>query len=430
MLWPIFEIGINFYQAFLLVYFVKKRFVQDKRLLWIDSSVLLLIGTGLTLFQYIDTVIPDTILFAIPFFYALFTTKDKWYTCLLWSLVLTTVFLGTVVVVGNSFAAFTSLTWDELLEQTQTRIAFVLATNVALTVAISIVANIGNTSYIVSRKATITFLVLLILEFSTNEMLYVLQVNYHDEQPLYVYASICILVTAILTIGLYEMMNIAAYRQTQTDLALQTAQLVQAHQGELRSIYENMLSMQHDLRHRITAAEQMLEQQSVTNHDQVVSLLHNTDILDEYITGCISMDAILTAKSSLMKKNGIVFEYSPYPLKNLPIDENDFCILMSNIIDNAIEGVMRLPVNNVSRKITLGISQASDMLSIVCKNDVDISTINKEGDEFISSKDHSEIHGFGTRSIKTIVHQAGGWVDFQIKETLFIVSILLPIGEK
>ena len=121
------------------------------------------------------------------------------------------------------------------------------------------------------------------------------------------------------------------------------------------------------------------------------------------------------------------YSFSPYPIQELPIAEEQFCILMSNLLDNAIEGVMRLPAGASSREIQLSFSRSWNMFSISCKNDIDVSTINQKNGQFISSKPHGEIHGFGTQSIRTIVEEADGWVFFNVQQQMFDVEIMLPM---
>ena len=60
------------------------------------------------------------------------------------------------------------------------------------------------------------------------------------------------------------------------------------------------------------------------------------------------------------------------------MEEADFCVLLSNLLDNAIEGVMRLHAAAQSRAIRLTISRTWDMISIVYQNDVNPATIKRQ----------------------------------------------------
>ena len=302
-----------------------------------------------------------------------------------------------------------------------------ISDNILLTVLVFIIGGIGRVNHAISKRAIFCFLALIAIQLSVNELLYVMQAEQNGQHSLLTYSSIGMLISVIFTVLLFEIMSSLAAQKRQSELALQTVQLLHSHQDELRSVYSNMLATQHDLRHRITIAEQILSSQGEHAQQEAIALLKDTNVLNEFITGNISMDAILTAKSAIMKQAGIAFSFSPYPLQELPIAEQQFCILMSNLLDNAIEGVMRLPAGASSREIQLSFSRSWNMFSISCKNDIDVSTINQKNGQFISSKPHGEIHGFGTQSIRRIVEEADGWIFFNVQQQMFDVEIMLPM---
>ncbi len=431
MIWTAFEVIVNFYQATLLIFFIRKRLIAKNELHWWMSLVAVaMIGIGLTAYLFINIPVTDSVLFIIPFVYAVLTSKEKWYYCLFWTVVLAMLFLGTVIVCNETFLSILNIDWDGLMDQTTNRLIAIIGTNIALTIVISIAANIGNKQYVISWKGMVGYLVVLLLEFTANEFIFMIQITCKEKQPLFLYASLCIFAIAILTIVLFEMMERSANQQRQMELKLQTTQLLQTHQEEIRSIYTNMLAIQHDLRHRIATVEQILTTVPVES-TAATELIKNSDsLINHFITGNELVDAILAAKTAIMADHDIRFDYVPYPLHHLPIQETDFCVLLSNLLDNAIEGVLRLPESAPSRAIKMVFAKSWSMFSINCENDADPETIHRRGDRFISSKKHAEIHGFGIQSMMTTVTAAGGWIDFSIRDRKFIVSIMLPMEDE
>ena len=116
-------------------------------------------------------------------------------------------------------------------------------------------------------------------------------------------------------------------------------------------------------------------------------------------------------------------------MNKLPLPERQFIVMISNILDNAIEGVMRLPAGSASKEIKLLLSRNWDIFSIVCENNMDPQTIICNGNTFVSSKKDPAVHGYGTRNIRKIVEDAGGLVDYVIEGQTFTVKILLPMEE-
>ena len=231
----------------------------------------------------------------------------------------------------------------------------------------------------------------------------------------------------ILTMVLYERLTETTRKQRQSELEAQTARLVTEHQEELKGIYKNMLAEQHDLRHRVAAAEEMLSSATINDEDRrhVLELLKKSGHPKPFITGNVAVDAILKAKSTVMENAGITFEFVEYSLTSLPISEQNFCMLLGNLLDNAIEGVMRLPASSSSRGIRLAFSKVWSMLFITCTNDVDETKLKRCGEDFLTTKEHPELHGFGTKSMKKIVEESGGTIEFEVGQGKFTVHIML-----
>lgn len=185
------------------------------------------------------------------------------------------------------------------------------------------------------------------------------------------------------------------------------------------------------MRHRINAAESLLKQSSNVPEESIHELLDvSSEIQNQFITGNAMVDAILTAKKVVMDESGISFRYQPYPLQKLPIREADFCVLISNILDNAIEAIGRMGRKaDQKTEIHLSLARSWDMFYIRCENPMDPNTIHIRDSRYISSKENARIHGFGTQYIKHVAENAGGQCHFMPSKDHFTVLIVLPDQE-
>ena len=430
MNWYIFESVINLYQGFLLIFFMRKVVHYAKPRLWADILCMVLAGILLSIHQFTGSAIPDTFIFLIPLVHALVFSREKWYICVLWTLVLGIVAIGTTELFGNIVSAAWDISWDALLENTMKRLVFVIGTNISMTIVVMLIGSVRHTRGASAVGTVMVFLAALLVELFINEGIYYLQTQKPEGQETYVWISACTLVSVGLIILLYETMNSMAEKQRQSELALQGSELSQAYQDELRLTYQRMLADQHDLRHRLDLIEHMMEGMNDQDHQQIMEIVRGAALPDLMVTGSTAVDAILTAKSSAMGQAGIQFLYSGIPLQVLPIGEAEFCILLSNLLDNAIEGVMRLPAGSPSRTIRLTLSKTWDMLSMVCQNDMNPATLRQRGEHWVSSKPNPAMHGFGTQSIRRIVEAAEGFVEFRAEKDQFVVRILIPEKEK
>lgn len=113
--------------------------------------------------------------------------------------------------------------------------------------------------------------------------------------------------------------------------------------------------------------------------------------------------------------------------KSLPISEVDFCTILGNLLDNAIEGNDRIVNKSIEKWINLSFSRVWDMFTIRCENPVNPTSIKRHQSKFVTSKRKSpEIHGFGIPNIISIAEKADGFCSFDIENNQFVATVTLP----
>ena len=420
------DLLLSCYQGILLIYLLRKQFSQVSHSFLYEFFSVLAIVIYFSIIQYFHISIPDNLVLFIPLIYIKLTSDESWISCVLWTVLDGLLFIGTLTLVSGLFNIQIGLNGSVLSASKETIMFYSISSNAILTVVSNVAARFGKAENIISRKETSLFILMLVLCLVVNECFFSARLL-ENEHNILLIGSACSFAVMILIMVLYERLTETTRKQRMAELEAQTTQIVAQHQDELKSIYKNMLAEQHDLYHRVTAVEELLSSSKIAEIDrrQVLSMLKKTDQPDLIITGNIAVDAILKAKSTIMKNAGITFEFVEYPLNPLPISERSFCMLLGNLLDNAIEGVMRLPASNPTRTIYLSFSKVWEMLFISCTNDADEKKIKRCGSEFVSTKEHPELHGFGTKSMKKIVSDAGGKIDFNIEHGKFSVEIML-----
>ena len=94
MILTLFDIIINFYQGFLIIYYMRHIFDSDNNSLLTDTIFVFLIGTFFSLYLFLPINIPDTVVFIIPLIYASLTKRGTWATRLFWITLLGVVWTG------------------------------------------------------------------------------------------------------------------------------------------------------------------------------------------------------------------------------------------------------------------------------------------------------------------------------------------------
>ncbi len=426
MLMIAFDLIMSIFQVCLLIYTLKRQLIQHPHSFLWECGCVLLSVLYLACIQYLHFDVPDTLMFLILLAYTWFTADERFLVCILWVAIDAFLTMGTLALVSSFFDVQIGINGDIAATQEEAIIIYGFAGNASITVVLSIAARINRKKAQIPWQDTVLFFLMLVICFFISESFFFARVA-ADGQRFLLTGSACTFAVMILIIILYEHMMASARKVKQAEMSAQTAQLITEHQDELKSIYERMLAQQHDLQHRIAAAEEILSKGALKEDQKNEALLLLKQPAEHlaFLTGSIAVDAVLTAKATIMDKEGIVFDFAEYPLNPLPVSEQKLCTLLGNLLDNAIEGVMALPADAPSRRICLAFSKRWNMLFITCVNDADISRIKRRGEEFLSTKVHPELHGFGIDNMRRIVDEEEGTIEFEVKNGQFTVQIML-----
>ena len=136
-----------------------------------------------------------------------------------------------------------------------------------------------------------------------------------------------------------------------------------------------------------------------------------------------TVDASINIKRTQCPKCGIEFSLDSSMIAEEHISNIDFCALVMNLLDNAIEAVMRIG-DGGKRKIELKISVWEEKLLIKVSNTYDPNNVIQTDKLFETSKSDKNNHGYGLMIIKRIVEKNGGVYNIK-QDELFSVSILI-----
>ena len=118
--------------------------------------------------------------------------------------------------------------------------------------------------------------------------------------------------------------------------------------------------------------------------------------------------------------------------KKLPFDESDFCSLMMNLIDNALEECVR---TDGEKKINVIMTtRGEDYFYFCVTNPTNKSQkeIARKGLE--TSKEERKLHGYGINIVKKIAEKYDGHFHYYVENGIFIAEVMMNInlgkGEK
>lgn len=142
-------------------------------------------------------------------------------------------------------------------------------------------------------------------------------------------------------------------------------------------------------------------------------------------TGNLAIDALVTNALNIGQANGIRMdtELRLYD-QELPVERYDLCVVLGNMLDNAIEASKKVKVTT-DRHIRVHIRSNETALFIRIRNDVD-----REVADLRSRKAVPDYHGFGLTNIRRICDKYGGHMTIETEPQAFDNMVVLPFGTK
>ena len=180
---------------------------------------------------------------------------------------------------------------------------------------------------------------------------------------------------------------IRAIMQRQYEKALIDYQnkILSQEMDEVRSIYMTMRGWRHDYHNHMQSVKAYLAKDNITEAKEYLNRLEEdlADIRLLFDTGNLNVDAILNAKISLALENGIRCDYKAVIPKELSVSDIDLCVVIGNLIDNAVEACRT--VKKEEQFLRLYIAPLKQQLYITVTNATS-EVVRKLDEEYISKK--------------------------------------------
>ena len=244
--------------------------------------------------------------------------------------------------------------------------------------------------------------------------------------------------------------------------------LITKHCEEVENIYAKMRGWRHDYRNHIQVMKVYLEEGETEKLGKYLEDLQlDLNSVDTVVkTGNTMIDAILNSKLSLAYKRDIDVSVKAVVPKNLGIPDIDLCVIIGNLLDNAMEACvktrqdsrpwMRIFIGILKGQLYISVSNSmSGELKKTRKSEQKtpamyastktvsapnaISTANAALTPNPASSENSKTapaehgkpapaeHGYGLIRIDDIAARHNGYVNRQHEEGVFATEVLLPL---
>lgn len=228
---------------------------------------------------------------------------------------------------------------------------------------------------------------------------------------------------------------IILYSQREHKLAVKSKIELNAMENLLQKQYEQYSMSQesidiinqkyHDLKNQIIIIR---TEKDLKKREKYLEELENSikSYEAQYKTGNEVLDTILTSKLiTCMEHDITVTCVADGSLLNF-IPTMDLCSIFGNALDNAIESVLKIEEND-KRLIKIGVYSQKELLLIRIENYYQ-NQLDYQSGNFLTTKKDTRYHGYGLKSIKSIVEKHGGSVSIKTNNNWFKLVILMPIS--
>ena len=197
-------------------------------------------------------------------------------------------------------------------------------------------------------------------------------------------------------------------------------EILQKYYAEVENMYGKMRGWRHDYRHHIQTMKVHAANREYEEIDRYLDMLDDdlTNVETVIKTGNRMADAILNSKLSLAAQKDIQVKADAKIPVSLTVSELDLCIVIGNLLDNAIEACMELPPEE--RLIRIYMEMKGNYLYMALTN----TAAGKKKKSFRSTK--GEGHGFGIVRADDIVKKYGGYITRASEDEAFSTEVLLP----
>lgn len=196
-----------------------------------------------------------------------------------------------------------------------------------------------------------------------------------------------------------------------------------------RSIFENFEKQRrktHEFRNHIMCVQGLVERKEYDKLEEYIdNISSNLKIdMDAINTNNVIVDAILNSKYQEIVDKGICFVFKINNLSEISISDEDIVVILSNMINNAIEACEKCSGDKV---IKVKFIKEKSNIIISVKNTYN-GVINIRDGKIQSSKLYEkEQHGIGIDNIIDVVDKYSGIYSIEHTDSEFYFSIMIPI---
>lgn len=186
--------------------------------------------------------------------------------------------------------------------------------------------------------------------------------------------------------------------------------------------------IKHDMNNHLFAIDTLLKNKNYEEAQQYIQKLAAiSDIKKIYIdTDNYLIDSLINYKINIAQSKGIKCTYKIVIPSNLHIDSFAFVTILSNLLDNAIQGAESHP----TPRLNLFIKYTDKGILLIKLANNYSNELLYSGKKFVTTKKmQSFMHGHGLENIENAIRKLSGTINYDVSNDKFVVNIMIYIDD-
>lgn len=230
-------------------------------------------------------------------------------------------------------------------------------------------------------------------------------------------------------ISAYSVLRSFADKTLETQNLILKNEKINSNYQMLKQQMKENAQIRHEILHRLTALDCLVQKQDFDGaKTQLSNILKEQGSREPFLfTENVAVNTILQYAARKAKQQDTCFQSLVQIPEEVPVTENDLCILIMNMLDNALEACGKIAVPK-ERWIFVQIKIAGAYLAIKCENSFN-GELKRDAKGNLLTTKSEPYHGFGIRQMEAVVEKYQSALVFQTpKPNTFLIetALLLP----
>ena len=238
----------------------------------------------------------------------------------------------------------------------------------------------------------------------------------------YIVMSIALLFLMFMFNAIFLLMATSLNRNARLQQENQLLSMQQQRYESLKAAIEEARQARHDMRHQLNQISALAEAGDLDNlKAYLAKTVSRIPDLDMNFCENRAADSVVGHYCALAKRENIPYSVQIDLPECLPVDEINLCLVLSNLLENALEASLRTAP--ARRRIELTAYLHGNSLALIQVENTYDGVIREKDGVFQSSKRKGE--GVGIQSVRHIAEKSGGVSTVTYQDGLFCAKVML-----